>query len=157
MRTLVQRVARARVEVDGQTVGAIGRGLLLFVGVERGDGPEEARATADKVADLRIFPGPPGPGGRPRPMDRSVLDEQGACLVVSQFTLAASLRRGRRPSFDAAEDPPAAERLYLAVADRLRERGLCVETGRFGAHMHVHLINDGPVTFLVEARGGRVL
>ncbi|RMG94677.1 MAG: D-tyrosyl-tRNA(Tyr) deacylase [Deltaproteobacteria bacterium] len=157
MRTLVQRVDRAHVDVDGETVGAIGRGLLLFVGVERGDTEACARATADKVAELRIFPGIADEGGRARPMDCSVLDVGGACLVVSQFTLAASLRKGRRPSFDAAMPPDRAEPLYLAVARHLEARGLTVATGRFGAHMHVHLVNDGPVTLWIECREGRIL
>jgi D-tyrosyl-tRNA(Tyr) deacylase len=136
--------------VDDAVVGRIGRGVLLLVGVERGDGEPDADATARKVAALRIF------GGR-TPMDRTLADVGGACLVVSQFTLAATLRRGNRPGFDGAEDPARAEGLYLRVAERLRAEGLPVETGRFGALMQVSLVNDGPVTFLVETRDGTLV
>ena len=157
MRTVIQRVSEASVLVDGEPVGAIERGLLLLVGVERGDGEREAEVTARKVAALRLFPGPAAPDGGPgRPMDRSVSEVGGACLVVSQFTLAASLRKGRRPSFDRAEDPPRAEALYEHVARALREQGLSVATGRFGAYMRVALVNDGPVTLILEVRDGKV-
>jgi D-tyrosyl-tRNA(Tyr) deacylase len=149
MITVVQRVAGAGVRVGGDVVARIGPGLLLLVGVERGDGDADALATGRKVAALRVFPGR-------TPMDRTVADAGGACLVVSQFTLAASIRKGNRPSFDGAEDPALAERLYLRVAAALQEAGLPVETGVFGATMEVDLRNDGPVTFLVVVRGGRV-
>ncbi|MFV1959160.1 MAG: D-aminoacyl-tRNA deacylase, partial [Planctomycetota bacterium] len=109
----------------------------------------DAVATARKVARLRIFPGR-------TPMDRTLADVDGACLVVSQFTTAASLRRGNRPGFDRAEAPERAEALYLEVAARLRAEGLPVQTGRFGAGMEVDLVNDGPVTFLLEVREGRL-
>ncbi len=153
MRTLLQRVTRGRVTVvDGglaEVVGEVAGGVVLFVGVERGDTEADADATARKVAALRIFPGR-------TPMDRTLADVGGGALVVSQFTLAASLARGNRPSFDGAEDPARAEGLYLRVAAGLRAAGLPVATGRFGATMAVDLTNDGPVTFLLTVRGGRV-
>lgn len=150
MKTLLQRVSRAEVRVDGDVVGRIGKGVVLFVGVEKGDDEQDAAATARKVAALRIFPGR-------TPMDRTLEDVGGACLVVSQFTLAGSLKKGNRPGFDKAEDPERAEALYLAVAKGLEGYGREVATGRFAALMEVELVNDGPVTFLLEVRGGRVL
>jgi len=149
MKTLLQRVSRAEVRVDGEIVGRIGRGVLLLVGVEKGDGELEAEATARKVAAMRIFPGR-------TPMDRTLAEVGGACLVVSQFTLVGSLKKGNRPGFDRAEDPERAEALYLDVARRLEACGLDVATGRFGALMEVDLVNDGPVTFLLEVEGGRL-
>jgi D-tyrosyl-tRNA(Tyr) deacylase len=131
-------------------VGRIDKGLLLFVGVERGDTPADADLTARKIAALRIFPGR-------HPMDLAVKDAGGACLVVSQFTLAGSLRKGNRPSFDGAEQPAAAEVLYERVAAQLRGDGLTVATGRFAADMEVDLINDGPVTFVVVVRDGAIV
>lgn len=150
MITLVQRVSRAEVTVAETSVGRIERGLLLFVGVERGDSEADADATARKVAALRIFAGT-------HPMDRSVKDVGGACLVVSQFTLAGSIRRGNRPSFDGAEAPERARLLYERVAERLRAEGLPVATGQFAADMQVTLENDGPVTFIVLVRDGAVV
>lgn len=150
MKTLLQRVSRGEVRVDGEVVGRIEQGVVLFVGVEKGDTEDDAAATARKVAVLRIFPGR-------TPMDRTLADVGGGCLVVSQFTLAGSLRKGNRPGFDKAEDPERAEALYLAVARQLADHGLAVATGRFGALMEVDLVNDGPVTFLLEIRDGRVL
>jgi D-aminoacyl-tRNA deacylase len=148
MITVVQRVSRAEVRVDGAVVGRIDRGLLLLVAVERGDTDADADTTARKVAALRMFPGR-------TPMDLTVKDAGGACLVVSQFTLAASLHKGNRPSFDRAEDPARADQLYQRVAERLRsDGGLTVETGRFAAMMEVDLVNDGPVTFIVEVKDG---
>ncbi len=154
MITVVQRVAHAEVRVDGAVVGQINRGLLLFVGVERNDSEADAAATARKVARLRIFPRdiPAGPE-----MDRSILDIGGACLVVSQFTLAGNIHRGNRPSFETAEQPPRARILYEQVVADLRAEGLSVATGQFAADMAVHLLNDGPVTFIVEARGGALV
>jgi D-aminoacyl-tRNA deacylase len=148
--TLVQRVARAEVRVADEVVGRITRGLLLFVGVERGDGEADADATARKIAGLRIFPGR-------TPMDLTVKDAGGACLVVSQFTLAGSIRKGNRPSFDRAEEPARANALYERVAEQLRSAGLDVATGRFAADMQVDLVNDGPVTFVVTVRGGALV
>ncbi len=150
MRTVVQRVSRAEVRAGGARVGGVARGLLLLVGVERGDTEADADETARKVAALRVFPGR-------TPMDVTVAEAGGGCLVVSQFTLAGSVRKGNRPSFDRAEDPARAEALYLRVAEGLRAAGLAVETGVFGALMDVDLVNDGPVTFVVEVRGGRVV
>jgi D-tyrosyl-tRNA(Tyr) deacylase len=150
VKTLIQRVSRASVQVDGEVVGAIRRGVLLLVGVEKGDDEKDAEVTARKVANLRIFPGR-------TPMDETLSDVDGACLVVSQFTLAGSLRKGNRPGFDKAEDPERAEDLYLEVARRLEDHGLEVVTGRFAALMEVELVNDGPVTFLLRVRDGRVL
>lgn len=149
MKTVLQRVTRAEVRVGGQSVGRIERGVLLLVAVERGDAEADADETARKVSTLRIFPGK-------TPMDRSLLDIGGACLVVSQFTLAASLAKGNRPSFEPAEAPERAEVLYQRVVERLRQVGLSVATGAFGADMAVDLVNDGPVTFLVFTRDGRL-
>lgn len=150
MITLVQRVRRARVSVAGQVVGEIERGLLLYVGVERGDEDADADATARKVAAMRLFP-------ERTPMDRSVLDLAGGCLVVSQFTLAAELRHGNRPDFTAAADPSIAAPLYERVASGLAEAGLRVARGVFGAAMQVESLNDGPVTLVLTVRGGRVV
>lgn len=150
MRTVLQRVSRAEVRVDGEVVGRVQRGVLLLVGVERGDTEADAVATARKIASLRIFPGR-------TPMDHDLGEVQGGCLVISQFTLAATVRKGRRPGFDGAEAPERAQALYLRVADELRAHGLPVQTGRFGAHMDVELVNEGPVTLLVFTRDGAVL
>jgi D-tyrosyl-tRNA(Tyr) deacylase len=148
MRLVLQRVARARVTVDGDEVGSIGRGLLVLVGVERGDGPTQAAAAARKLAGLRVFE---DEAGR---MNLSTAEVDGAFLVVSQFTLAGSLERGRRPSFDGAAPPEVAEPLVEALVAELRAAGLPVATGRFRAHMAVELVNDGPVTFVLEVPGG---
>lgn len=158
MKTVVQRVSRAEVRVDGEVVGRVQRGVLLLVGVEKGDTPADAVATAHKIAGLRMFPGAASePGGTSKPMDRDLAEVGGGCLVISQFTLAGTVRKGRRPGFDGAEAPERAEPLYLQVADELRARGLPVQTGRFGARMEVELCNDGPVTLLVFTRDGTVL
>jgi D-aminoacyl-tRNA deacylase len=149
MRTVVQRVSRAEVRVEGRVVGRVERGLLLLVGVEKGDGEPDADATAAKVAALRCFPGR-------TPMDLTVAQAGGACLVVSQFTLLADLGRGNRPGFDAAEAPDRARALYERLASMLRETGLTVATGIFGATMDVDLVNDGPVTFVLDVRAGRL-
>ena len=149
MLTVLQRVLSARVLVDGELVGAIGRGAVLLVGVEKDDGEADAEATARKVVALRFFPGA-------TPMDKTLGEVGGGVLVVSQFTLAGSVTKGNRPSFDGAETPARAEALYLHVAALLRASGLEVATGRFRAEMAVELVNDGPVTFLLEAREGRV-
>ena len=136
--------------VAGKTVGAIGAGLVLLVGVEKGDDQRDATALAAKIASLRIFSDDEGR------MNRSVLDQGGAALVISQFTLLGDVRRGRRPSFTAAAAPEIAESLIDEVARLLQVEGIRVATGSFGANMSVHLVNDGPVTILVEVRGGRV-
>jgi D-tyrosyl-tRNA(Tyr) deacylase len=150
MRTVVQRVASARVDVEGVTVGRIDHGLLAYVGVERDDTELDAITTARKLAELRIFPGR-------TPMDHDVRDVGGAALVVSQFTLAGSLRKGRRPSFDGAMRPELARTLYDKVCVELRKLGLAVETGQFAAHMHVVADNDGPVTFVLTTRAGVIV
>jgi D-aminoacyl-tRNA deacylase len=147
MVAVVQRVSRAEVRVAGEVVGQIGLGLMLLVGVERGDGQADAEALARKLVALRIFPGR-------TPMDLSVKDVAGACLVISQFTLAGSTRKGNRPSFDRASDPALAESLYEHFAEQIRQQGIPVATGRFAAHMDVELVNDGPVTFVLQARDG---
>jgi len=150
VKTVLQRVRRAEVRVGREVVGRIERGVLLLVGVERGDGEADADTTARKIAAMRIFPGR-------TPMDLTLGEVGGGCLVVSQFTLAASLAKGNRPSFEPAEEPARAEALYLRVAARLAEAGLPVATGRFGADMDVELCNDGPVTFLVFTSGGALV
>jgi D-tyrosyl-tRNA(Tyr) deacylase len=147
---VVQRVSRAEVRVDGAAVGRIGPGLLVLLAIERGDGETDADLLARKIAALRIFPGR-------LPMDLAAAEVGGAVLVVSQFTLAGSVHKGNRPGFDRAEEPGRAQTLYERVADRLREVGLPVETGRFAAMMEVELVNDGPVTFIVEARAGSLV
>lgn len=150
MIVVVQRVSRAEVRVDGAVVGKIGRGLLLLAGVERGDGEADADVLARKIAALRIFPGR-------NPMDVAIREVGGACLVVSQFTLCGSLHKGNRPGFDRAEDPPRAKALYERLVEKLRAEGIPVEIGQFAAMMDVELVNDGPVTFIVEARAGALV
>jgi D-tyrosyl-tRNA(Tyr) deacylase len=147
MITLVQRVLSASVRVAGERVAAIDHGLLLFVGVEKGDREDDADVTARKIAALRLF------AGR-TPMDLTIKDAGGACLVVSQFTLAGKIWKGNRPSFDNAAPPDLAHQLYERVAATLRATGIPVATGRFAADMKVELVNDGPVTFVVAVRDG---
>lgn len=142
----VQRCSRAMVRVGDEVVGAIDRGILVLLGVERGDDEGRAIALVDRLLDLRMFQDDAGK------MNLSLRDVRGDLLVVSQFTLAASLDRGRRPSFDAAAPPGEAEALYRCFVDRAAASGLKVATGRFGAKMAVELVNDGPVTFLVPQR-----
>jgi D-tyrosyl-tRNA(Tyr) deacylase len=144
VRLVIQRVSSASVRVAGETVGAIGRGLLVLTGIERGDGPAQVRAAAEKLAGLRVFEDEAGK------MNLDTAAAGGAFLVVSQFTLAGSLERGRRPSFDRAAPPDEAAPLVEALIADLRGRGFQVETGRFRAHMEVTLVNDGPVTFLAD-------
>ena len=141
MRAVVQRVTRASVRVDGQVVGALDRpGLVVLVGVTPGDGPKQVEYVARKVADLRILRD-----------ERSAAEVGAPVLVISQFTLYADVRKGRRPTWNAAAPGPVAEPLVDQVADALRARGLPVETGRFGADMAVELVNDGPVTISLES------
>jgi D-tyrosyl-tRNA(Tyr) deacylase len=144
MKAVVQRVSRARVLVAGEEIAAIGRGMLILVCVVRGDTARQARDLADKIARFRFFPDEQGR------MNRSALDESLPALVVSQFTLAADGRRGRRPSFDAAASPEEAEELYERFVRELEGVGLRASTGRFAAKMEVELTNDGPVTFVLE-------
>ena len=146
MRAVVQRVRGARVSVDREISGEIGPGLLAFVGVASGDGPADVDYIASKIRELRIFPDDDGR------MNRSVVEAGGAVLVVSQFTLQGDCRKGRRPSFDGAASGPVARAQYEAVVHRLRESGLPVATGVFQAHMDVELVNDGPVTLLLDSR-----
>ncbi len=146
MRAVVQRVSRAEVRVAGEVVGRVGRGLAVLVGVAAGDGEDEARLVADKVAALRSFEDEAGK------MNRAVAEVGGAVLVVSQFTLLGDARKGNRPSFTAAAPPEAANALYERVCALLREKGLAVATGVFRAHMEVELVNDGPVTVLLDSR-----
>ncbi|MYE33075.1 MAG: D-tyrosyl-tRNA(Tyr) deacylase [Chloroflexi bacterium] len=145
MRAVLQRVHSARVLVDGEAVGVIERGVLVYLGVADGDTESEAGWLADRIAGLRIF------ASEERPIDRSLLDVDGAALVVSQFTLLADTRRGRRPSFTGAAPPEVAEPLVEAVVNALREQGVEVATGRFGAMMQVESTNDGPVTIILDS------
>lgn len=146
MRAVLQRVSEARVTVDGETVGAIGPGLLALVGVAAGDADADAVAIADKIADLRLF------DDADDKINCSLAEIGGAALIVSQFTLLGDCRKGRRPSWSDAAPPAEAERLYELVAERLRARGIPVATGVFRAAMAVTLTNDGPVTVLLDSR-----
>jgi D-tyrosyl-tRNA(Tyr) deacylase len=145
MRAVVQRVASASVSVKGRTIGSIGGGVLLFVGISPDDTDAEAEWLSDKVANLRIFSDGAGK------MNLSLVDNDGAALVVSQFTLYGDARKGRRPSFVHAAQGPDAETLYEKVITSLRELGVHCETGEFGAHMEVALLNEGPVTILLDS------
>ena len=146
VRAVVQRVSEASVRVDGELTGAIGTGLVVLLGVQRTDGEADAAALADKVLNLRVFPDEAGQ------MNRSVLDVRGGVLVVSQFTLLGDARRGRRPSYVEAAPPEEADRLYSRFVDELRPSGLTVATGVFRATMDVALVNQGPVTILLDSR-----
>jgi D-tyrosyl-tRNA(Tyr) deacylase len=147
MKALLQRVSEARVEVDAEVVGAIGRGLVILFCAEPGDHEADAEALARKVAKLRIFADEAGK------MNLSLLDVGGGALAVSQFTLAADLSRGNRPGFSGAAPPELGESLYRHFCEQLAGQGITVETGRFGAEMAVRLINDGPVTIWIDSRG----
>jgi D-tyrosyl-tRNA(Tyr) deacylase len=157
MRAVVQRVSSASVTVpepgaEGEAarqVGRIDNGLLIFVGVERGDGPGDVEYIAGKIRDLRVFE---DRAAGDRHMNRSVIDVGGAVLVVSQFTLAGDCRKGRRPSFDGAAPPALARPLYEDIVRELKSAGLTVETGEFQAEMRVTLVNEGPVTLLLDSR-----
>lgn len=144
MRAVLQRVTRASVSVDGEVLASIGPGLVVLLGVAEGDDAEDARRLARKAAELRIFA-----AGDNR-FERSLLETGGAALVVSQFTLLADVRKGRRPSFLGAAPPDVASQLVVAFAAALRELGVSVAEGRFGAHMVVELENDGPVTIVLD-------
>ena len=146
MRAVVQRVREARVRVDGRVVGDIGPGLLALVGIARDDGPEDVAYLAAKIRDLRIFDDADGK------MNLALADVGGAILAVSQFTLYGDVRRGRRPSFDRAAGVDVGRVLFEALVLELRSTGLPVATGVFQAHMDVELVNDGPVTILVDSR-----
>lgn len=146
MRCVIQRVKEARVEVGGSVVGQVGLGWLCLLGAEKGDTTEDSDWLADRVGGLRAFSDEQGK------MNKAAADVGGAVLVVSQFTLLANLSKGRRPGFDLCMEPGPAAELVERVVNQLRSRGLPVETGRFGADMQVHLVNDGPVTFVVDSR-----
>jgi len=146
MKIVLQRVKQASVEVDGRSVGAIGRGICLLVGVEKGDTGRDAEFLARKAVELRIFPDDEGK------MNLSLGDAGGEVLAVSQFTLAASVKKGRRPSFDGAELPVPAAALFERFVGLIRAAGFKVETGIFQAEMNVHIQNDGPVTFILDSK-----
>lgn len=146
MRAVLQRVSEASIEVEGRPRGEIGRGLVVFLGVQAGDSPEEGKSLAEKILTLRVFA-----DGQGR-MNHSLLDVAGDLLLVSQFTLLADCRRGRRPDFLRAAAPDEALPLYTHVANRLRSSGLKLVEGIFGAHMLVRIANDGPVTILLDSR-----
>jgi D-tyrosyl-tRNA(Tyr) deacylase len=145
MRSVIQRVKEAHVDVAGATVGSIRTGLLVLVGVTSTDTPKDADYLADKIVQLRIFP------DDVRRMNKSLVDVRGELLVISQFTLYGDCTKGRRPSFDAAAPPEQAKTLYEYFVQRLRSSNTLVETGVFQAEMEVHLINDGPVTFVLDS------
>ena len=149
MKTVLQRVLRACVRVDGEVVGQIEGGLVALSAVEKGDTIADVNATAAKLAGLRCFRGA-------TPMDRTLAEVGGAVLLISQFTIAGTLKKGRRPGFDHAELPEPARALYEALAAAIRGHGITVATGRFAAHMEVELVNDGPVTLLLRSAGGQI-
>jgi D-tyrosyl-tRNA(Tyr) deacylase len=145
MRAVVQRVSHAKVSVNGEVTGEIGRGLLILLGVASGDAPADADYLADKIVGLRIFEDSSGK------MNLAVAEVGGALLVVSQFTLYGDVRRGKRPSFDGAAAPQAARQLYEHFVEKVRAAGLRCETGRFQETMQVELVNEGPVTILLDS------
>ena len=148
MRSIIQRVKEAKVDVDGETVGQIGEGMLVLLGAGKDDSDVDAEYLAEKILTLRIFEDTDGK------MNLSVTDTGGSLLVVSQFTLYGDCRKGRRPSFDKAAPPEIAEALYEEFVSKLRARGAKVETGRFRAMMDVHLVNWGPVTLMLDSKKG---
>ena len=148
MKAVIQRVTRASVHVEGKTVGQIQSGLLVLLGVAKGDEESDGRYLVEKVRTLRIFSDEQGK------MNQSLTDIEGAVLLISQFTLLGRTAKGRRPSFDEAAPPDEAKRLYEQVVSELRAQGTQVETGVFAAHMQVELLNDGPVTFVIDSRRG---
>ncbi len=146
MRAVIQRVREAAVSVEDRTVGEIGQGILVLLGVARGDAEPDADFLAEKIANLRIFE---DDGGK---MNRSLLEAGGSMLVVSQFTLLGDCRKGRRPSFIHAAPPEEADALYNRFVEKTAQKGVAVQTGTFRAKMAVTLVNDGPVTFIIESR-----
>jgi len=146
MKALIQRVTKAEVLIERNLFGEIGKGLLVLLAVEKGDTEQDIEYISKKVSHLRIFE------DTNKKMNLSVIDIKGDFLVISQFTLSANCRKGNRPSFDHAEEPGRARELYLAFIDRLRKTGLLVKTGDFSAYMQVHLVNDGPVTILLDSK-----
>jgi D-tyrosyl-tRNA(Tyr) deacylase len=149
MKIVLQRVKRASVEANRKVVGEIGRGICVLVGIEKGDTLDEVEFLAQKAVALRIFPDAEGK------MNLSLADVRGEVLAVSQFTLAGSVRKGRRPSFDNAENPERAAELFDHFVDIISESGLKVATGVFQTLMDVHIVNDGPVTFILDSKGGK--
>ncbi len=143
---VLQRVRSSKVIVESETIGSIERGVMVLLGVEKGDGEEEIKYCAKKSVELRIFP------DNEKKMNLSLLDISGEALVVSQFTLPGRVGKGRRPSFDNAMPGEEAEKIYERFIDELRSHGVKTETGKFAAMMDVHLVNDGPVTFIVESK-----
>ncbi len=146
MRAVIQRVKEARVEVEGETVGKIGEGILLLLGVRKGDNEDDVEYLSEKALGLRIFEDSAGK------MNLSIVDVKGEILVISQFTLYGDCRKGRRPSFDEAAPPDLAESLYGLFVQKVKEKGIKIETGKFRALMDVHLINSGPVTILLDSK-----
>lgn len=146
MKALIQRVTRAAVLIEGNLYSEIGKGILVLLGVEKGDTEQDVEYISRKVFHVRIFE------DTNKKMNLSAADVKGEFLVISQFTLSAHCGKGNRPSFDHAEEPARARELYLQFTDRLRKTGLLVKTGDFGAHMQVHLVNDGPVTILLDSK-----
>lgn len=146
MKIVLQRVKKASVEVDGKIVGEIAKGVCLLVGIERGDTIQDGKFLSRKVAELRIFPDPEGK------MNLSLAEVAGEVLAVSQFTLAGSVKKGRRPSFDGAESPERAAEVFNDFVACLRTSGVKVATGVFQARMDVHILNDGPVTFILDSK-----
>jgi D-tyrosyl-tRNA(Tyr) deacylase len=146
MKVVLQRVKEASVRVQDELRGEINRGICLLVGIEKGDSEEDVQYLAQKIVELRIFPDEEGK------MNLALEEIKGEILAVSQFTLAGSVKKGRRPSFDTAEEPKRAEELFDSFVCLIRQEGIRVETGVFGAMMEVHLLNDGPVTFVLESK-----
>ena len=146
MKALIQRVKMAEVQIDGKIYSKTNKGLLIFLGIENGDTEKDIEYLVRKVPHLRIFE------DSQEKMNLSTLDIKGEILVVSQFTLSADCRRGNRPSFDSAEEPAKAKDIYMRFIEGLRGSGLKIETGDFGAYMQVHLINDGPVTIMIDSK-----
>lgn len=146
MRVVIQRVSKASVSVEGTVVGSIDKGLLVLLGVGQDDDEKDLDYLCDKIANLRIFEDENGK------MNKSLVDIKGELLVVSQFTLYGDVRKGRRPNFMNAAEPKKAECMYLEFVNKIRKTGIKVETGKFGEHMHVELINDGPVTILLDSK-----
>lgn len=144
MKVLIQRVKRASVTINGELYSSIDKGILALVGIEKGDSLEQVQKSAKKISNLRIFPDENGK------MNRSLIDEEGEMLVVSQFTLCGDCKKGTRPSFDKSAQPDIANELYEKFVEEIKAFGIKTQTGKFGAMMDVELINDGPVTFMIE-------